>query len=139
MKDFQLIHIRNHQVEDREKLHRWIDKYLDNLAQGKDKDYEICFDETDKTKAQNNYYWGQLTKMARAYGSTPDKLHEYFKEMFLPTERFIVLIADRKRATTKGLEKDLMTEYIDKCIQFSAEELQYVWGDCEEYRHQYQF
>lgn len=131
MKYLQHIRKVDGAVQDREKLLRWFNKYLDKMPDG---EQIIEFDDVERTGAQNRYYWVILGIMAQSFGTTPNELHEYFKAEYLPQQEYFTLIRQRKLTSTTEQTKDQMTNYLERVIQFAAEQ-GVVIPDIEEYKH----
>lgn len=120
------------QVVAQSKLVKAFEKRLNNLPDGT---FRVVIEKTDKTKAQNDYYWSMVTAMARQTGNDENEMHEALKDMFLPADKYITRIISTQRNTTKGLTKDEFSNYIEACAKWSAEHLNFVWEDPEEYKH----
>ncbi len=133
MKHLQHIQKIDGEVQDREKLLRWFSRYLDKMPNG---EQVIEFIETTRTDAQNKYYWVVLSIMAAELGTTPNELHEYFKSEFLPTQEYFTMIRHKRLTSTAEQSKDQMTQYLNRVIQFAAEQ-GVVIPDIEEYKHNY--
>ena len=61
-----------------------------------------------RNTAQNNYYWAMLTDFGKQCGYHSEEMHEVCKTKF-------------KIKSTKELNKDEFTEYLDRIHQFAAE------------------
>lgn len=131
MRNLTYIHKVNGEVQDREKLLRWFNRYLDTCPNG---DMLIEFVSAPRTQAQNAYYWVVVGDIAKYIGITPDELHEYFKEMFLPKEEYFVVIKNKQKESTTTLNVDEMGAFIDNAIRFGAEHGAPI-QDLEEYKH----
>ncbi len=131
MKQLQHIVKQDGEVQDRDKLLRWFSRYLDKMPNG---EQVIEFIETTRTDAQNKYYWVVLSIMASELGTTPNELHEYFKSEFLPTQEYFTMIRHKRMSSTTEQSKDQMTGYLNKVIQFAAEQ-GVIIPDIEEYKH----
>lgn len=131
MRNLTYIHKVNGEVQDREKLLRWFNRYLDTCPNG---DMLIEFVSAPRTQAQNAYYWVVTGIIARHLGISSDELHEYFKEMYLPKQEYFVAIKKKQIQSTTILNVDEMAAMIDKVIQFAAEH-GVVIPDLEEYKH----
>ena len=131
MRNLTYIHKVNGEVQDREKLLRWFNRYLDTCPNG---DMLIEFVSAPRTQAQNAYYWVVVGDIAKHIGIAPDELHEYFKEMFLPKEEYFVVIKNKQKESTPTLNVDEMGAFIDNTIRFGAEHGAPI-QDLEEYKH----
>ena len=131
MRNLTYIHKVNGEVQDREKLLRWFNRYLDTCPNG---DMLIEFVSAPRTQAQNAYYWVVTGIIARNLGISSDELHEYFKEMYLPKQEYFVAIKKKQIQSTTILNVDEMAAMIDKIILFAAEH-GVVIPDLEEYKH----
>ena len=131
MRNLTYIHKVNGEVQDREKLLRWFNRYLDSCPNG---DMLIEFVSAPRTHAQNAYYWVITGIIASHLGISSDELHEYFKEEFLPKQEYFVAIKKKQIQSTTILNVDEMAKVIDKAIQFAAEN-GVVIPDLEEYKH----
>jgi hypothetical protein len=131
MRNLTYIHKVNGEVQDREKLLRWFNRYLDTCPNG---DMLIEFVSAPRTQAQNAYYCVVVGDIAKYIGITPDELHEYFKEMFLPKEEYFVVIKNKQKESTTTLNVDEMGAFIDNAIRFGAEHGAPI-QDLEEYKH----
>lgn len=131
MRNLTYIHKVNGEVQDREKLLRWFNRYLDTCPNG---DMLIEFVSAPRTNAQNAYYWVVTGIIARHLGISSDELHEYFKEMYLPKQEYFVAIKKKQIQSTTILNVDEMAAMIDKVVQFAAEH-GVVIPDLEEYKH----
>ena len=97
MRNLTYIHKVNGEVQDREKLLRWFNRYLDTCPNG---DMLIEFVGAPRTNAQNAYYWVVTGIIARHLGISSDELHEYFKEMYLPKQEYFVAIKKKQIQST---------------------------------------
>jgi hypothetical protein len=131
MRNLTYIHKVNGEVQDREKLLRWFNRYLDTCQNG---DMLIEFVSAPRTNAQNAYYWVVIGIIARNLGISTDELHEYFKEMYLPKQEYFVAIKKKQIQSTTILNVDEMAAMIDKVVRFAAEN-GVVIPDLEEYKH----
>lgn len=131
MKAIQRIRKTNGEVEDRDRLLRWFSRYLDRMPDG---EQLIEFIETSRTDAQNKYYWVILGIMAQEFGTTAEELHEYCKAEFLPTQEWFTLIRRKQLTSTTEQSKNQMSDYIERVIQFAAEN-GIALPDLEEYKH----
>lgn len=131
MKAIQRIRKTNGEVEDRDRLLRWFSRYLDRMPDG---EQLIEFIETSRTDAQNKYYWVILGIMAQEFGTTAEELHTYFKAEFLPSQEYFTLIRQKRMTSTTEQSKDQMSDYIERVIQFAAEN-GIALPDLEEYKH----
>jgi hypothetical protein len=61
-----------------------------------------------RNTAQNNYYWAMLTALGVQCGYHAEEMHEVCKRHF-------------KISTTKELNKDEFSEYLDRIHQWAAE------------------
>ena len=61
-----------------------------------------------RNTAQNNYYWKMITEFGRQCGYHPDEMHEVCKAKF-------------RINSTKDLNKDEFSEYLDRIHQWAAE------------------
>lgn len=132
MKNLCYIRKTDGQVEDKDKLLRWFERYLDKMPDG---EVLIEFNPTDRTDAQNKFMWVCINIIAQTFGITPADLHEHFKSEWLPSEEYLVLVKSKKKRSTTDMTKDEMTEYLDKIIRFAAEE-GIVIPDPQIYKHQ---
>lgn len=126
MKTSQRIHKVDGEVIAKDQLMKWIERLLSRLPDG-----EVVLEirPTDITDAQRRYYFQEVGNMASYFGTTKDNLHKRLKMAFFPD-----MMIDIGKNSITDLDKDQMTEYIDSCIRFSAEQ-GYIWGDPEEYKH----
>jgi hypothetical protein len=131
MRNLTYIHKVNGEVQDREKLLRWFNRYLDTCQNG---DMLIEFVSAPRTQAQNAYYWVVVGIIARHLGITNDELHEYFKEIYLPKEEYFVIIKNKQKESTTTLNVDEMGAFLDNAIRFGAEHGVPI-QDLEEYKH----
>lgn len=119
-------------VQEREKLIRWFNRLLDKIQDG---ELVIELNPTDRTDAQNKYYWVLVHILAQSFGISDNQMHEFLKSAFLPSQDYFVLIKKKQLSSTTEQNKDEMTEYIEKVIRFGAEQ-GIVLPDAEEYKHQ---
>ena len=131
MKNLAYIHKVNGQIQDREKLLKWFNNYLDKCPNG---DQLIEFVGAPRTTAQNAYYWVVCDLIARHLGSTSLEMHEYFKDELLPKTEYFVVIKKIKSDSTTTLDKDQFGLFLDRVIQRAAE-LGVEVPDLEEYKH----
>lgn len=131
MKAIQRIRKTNGDVENRDRLLHWFSRYLDRMPDG---EQLIEFIETSRTDAQNKYYWVILGIMAQEFGTTTEELHTYFKAEFLPSQEYFTLIRQKRLTSTTEQSKDQMSDYIERVIQFAAEN-GIALPDLEEYKH----
>ena len=131
MRNLTYIHKVNGEVQDREKLLRWFNRYLDTCPNG---DMLIEFVSAPRTTAQNAYYWVVLEHQARHFGADKNDLHAYYKQEYLPKEEYFVVVKKTQAETTTSLNRDEMAEYVDKVIQNGAEN-GCPMPDLEEYKH----
>lgn len=132
MKSLTYIHKVNGEVQDREKLLRWFNRYLDTCPNG---DMLIEFVSAPRSAAQNKYYWVITGIIARHLGITSDELHEYFKDTFIPKQEYFVAIKKKQTTqTTTSLNVDEMGQLIDSAVRFAAEH-GVIIPDLEEYKH----
>ena len=61
-----------------------------------------------RNTAQNNYYWTMLTEFGKQCGYHSDEMHEVCKRKF-------------KIKSTKDLNRDEFSEYLDRIHQWAAE------------------
>ena len=83
--------------------------------------YEVMPTErVQRTNLQNRYYWVAVVGIpAQHFGYLSEEMHDAFKIMFLKMH------AEGKPDTIKSttaLSTQEFSEYVDKCIQFCAEE-----------------
>ena len=109
----------------REKLEKWITRLLDRLPDG---DLILEIRQCDITEQQRKYYYSQVSKMAVYFGMEMQSLHKRLKMLFFPEDMIEI-----GKTSIKDLDEQKMSQYIDDCIRFSAEQ-GYVWGDAEEYK-----
>jgi len=120
-------------VQEREKLLAWFNNYLDNMQ---DSEQTITIEPCGRTEAQNRYYWGVvLSTISVNIGESRDKLHQLFKEQFLPKEEYITFIKNIKMESTTQAETDEFSNYMQQIIQWAAESLNIYIPDAEEYKH----
>ena len=131
MKAIQRIRKTNGEAEDRDRLLRWFSRYLDRMPDG---EQLIEFIDTSRSDAQNKYYWVILGIMANEFGTTAEELHTYFKSEFLPSQEYFTLIRQKRITSTTEQSKDQMSDYIERVIQFAAEN-GVALPDLEEYKH----
>lgn len=82
-----------------------------------------------RSNNQNAMYWGLiLPTIANDLGYTSDELHSVFKRMFLP-RKYITIKGKRKLVdpTTTKLTTQQFTEYIEKILVWSSQELGTEW------------
>lgn len=132
MKTAQRITKKDGEVVNRDKLVKWFNRYLDKMADG---EYTLAIDDTTRTSPQNAYYWVCLGIIATEIGTTPDYLHSFYKEQFLPKEEYIVLIQSKQKKSTTQQTRHEFAEYLDKVIRHAAE-MGVILPDIEEYKHQ---
>jgi hypothetical protein len=109
------------------RLHAQLEKLA---AEGKldpAKEYGLYL--TDKkavrTKSQNNYYWGViLTVFGDAIGEEPKAVHDIFKRMFAPYTMKLFPGGKKRRVvkSSSDMTVEEMSKYIERCIQFCAEQ-----------------
>lgn len=76
----------------------------------------------NRTKKQNNYYWGcVLEDIGKHVGEHPEDLHEIFKAKFLRRKRLWRGQELVTLGSTSKLTSDEFGEYIQRCIQEGAE------------------
>ena len=81
-------------------------------------------DKPSRSTNQNKYYWSICLGMVSEFtGHTPEELHEYFKEMFLPHKQ--VLDKSIVMSSTK-LKTDEFEKYLEDIRRFAAEKLNVV-------------
>lgn len=131
MKNLTYIHKVNGKIEDREKLIKWFNNYLDKCNNG---DWMVEFVQTPRTDVQNKYYWVIVGIIAQSLGTSALDLHEYFKKTYLPSQEYFVVIKKKQLTSTTELTKDEMGTLIDNVIQFAAE-YGVIIPDLEEYKH----
>lgn len=131
MKTLQRIRKIGGEVQHRDKLLKWFDRLLDKMPDG-DRIIEIV--ECSRTDQQNKYYWVVLGIMATSFGTTAEELHEYFKATYLPSQEYFTLIGKKQLKSTTEQTKDQFTVYLERVIQFAAEN-GVVLPDIEEYKH----
>lgn len=119
------------EVEDRDKLIRWINMLLDKMTDG---EHLIEISPTDRTDAQNKFYWVCVRIIANTFGVSPNDLHEHFKSEWLPSQEYFVLTKRKQVRSTSEMTKDEMSEYLEKVIRLAAEQ-GIVIPDPEEYKH----
>lgn len=93
---------------------RAVDDYLASVDK---KSLIIRIDKEKSVRSynQNRYYWFYLRLIANDSGHTEDELHQLFKRIFLPPTFITVLGREIKvPSTTKGLNKNEFSEYLDK-------------------------
>ena len=61
-----------------------------------------------RSASQNNYYWIIIKQVAKEIGYTPDEMHNVVKEHF-------------KIKSTKELEQDEFSDFIDRLIRYFAQ------------------
>lgn len=134
MKTIQHLHKINGEVVEREKLLKWFNRVLDKMADG---DYVLDIDTTNRTDAQNRYYWGVvIPTLSNSFGISRDDIHEFLKDKFLPSQEYFVLTRQKKLSSTTAQTIDEMSSYLEKTIKFAAEQ-GVIIPDAEEYKHQY--
>ena len=133
MKMMQRIRKEGGVVQDREKLLKWFNKLLDKLPDG---EIVLELNPTDRTDAQNKYYWVIVHILANEFGITDNNMHEYLKDTFLPKREYFVLIKNKQLKSTTEQNKDEMSSYIDNVISFASEH-GIILPDIEEYKHKY--
>lgn len=128
-----IAHIRKvgGEIEDREKLTKWFDRLLNKLPDG---EHLLEINPTDRTDAQNKFYWVCVRILANNFGISPEELHEHFKSEWLPSQEFFILTKRKQLRSTTDMSKDEMSVYIDKVIRLAAEQ-GIVIPDPEEYKH----
>jgi hypothetical protein len=100
------------------------------VEQGKidpNKEYGLYI--TDKkavrTTSQNNYYWGVvLTVFGDAIGEEAKAVHDIFKRMFAPYTMKLFPGGKKRRVvkSSSDMTVEEMSKYIERCIQFCAEQ-----------------
>jgi hypothetical protein len=78
-----------------------------------------------RTKSQNNYYWGViLTVFGDAIGEEPKAVHDIFKRMFAPYTMKLFPGGKKRRVvkSSSDMTVEEMSKYIERCIQFCAEQ-----------------
>ncbi len=83
-----------------------------------------------RSNSQNAMYWGYiLPEIANETGHTAEELHFFFKRMFLP-KKFIKVGKKRLMAepSTTRLSTKEFSEYVEKIIVWSAQELGIEWN-----------
>ena len=73
-------------------------------------DVSIVINTLPKTRSpqQNNYYWMIVKSVAKDIGYTPDEMHEVVKVKF-------------KIDSTKNLEQEEFSDFLDRLIRYFAE------------------
>lgn len=132
MRNVQYVRKVDGVVEDKDKLLKWFERFLEKMSDG---EVLIEFTSTSRTDAQNKYYWVINGIIGRHLGMRPEDVHKMFKEMFLPKTDYFVAIKQKQLRSTTEQTKDQMREYLDNVIQFTAEEIGIVLPDLEEYKH----
>ena len=77
-----------------------------------------------RTKSQNNYYWGVILKtFGDACGMELEEVHSIFKRMFAGYEMRPFPGGKRRKVekSTTAMNTKEMSEYIEKCIMFCAQ------------------
>ena len=133
MKLMQRIRKVGGEVQDREKLLKWFNKLLDKLPDG---EIVLELNPTDRTDAQNKYYWVLVHILAGSFGITDKDMHDYPKDTFLPKREYFLMIKNKQLRSTTEQNKDEMSEYIENVIAFASEQ-GIVIPDIEEYKHSY--
>ena len=131
MRNVQYVRKVDGEVEDKEKLLKWFGRFLDKMPDG---EVLIEFTSTSRTDAQNKYYWVINGIIGRTIVMHPEDVHKYFKECFLPKTEYFVAIKEKQLRSTTEQTKEQMAVYLDKVIQFAAEQ-GIVIPDLEEYKH----
>jgi len=128
-----LAHIRKEggEIQDKPKLVKWFCRLLDKLPDG---DHVVEIAPTDRTDMQNRFYWVCVNIISHQFGISSEQLHEHFKSEWLPRQEYFILTKHKQIRSTSDMNKDEMTEYIDKVIRFAAEQ-GIVIPDPEEYKH----
>ena len=77
-----------------------------------------------RTNAENRYYWGVVVRMiSDEMGVLPDEAHDFLKSLFLK----VGVEANGKRweitKSTASLSVQEFEDYVEKCRQWSANEL----------------
>lgn len=132
MKQMQRIRKVGGTVEEREKLLRWFNRYLDKMPDG---EQWIEMIEDNRTLQQNKYYHVVLATIAQEVGCTHEQIADHCKAEFLPSREWITLIRRKQVGSSRDLSKDEMAAYIDRIILWASEELGIVIPDIEEYKH----
>jgi hypothetical protein len=100
-----------------------LDKHLLNLI-GKIVEIIIKPFRHKRTVPQNSYYWFCLSMISEPTGYTTDELHEFFKRIYL---KKIITIGGKEyevSQSTKNLDTDRFTKYIDKIKAFALAKLE---------------
>ena len=86
-----------------------------NLTQGKPIWVRVQNNNPTRTQAQNQFYWGiYLPTIAKEWGGDKDSLHNYFKELFVPSEIDILPNGRKLKRykTTTDMTTKEFSEYI---------------------------
>src|SRR3990167_6389614 len=99
-------------------------KSIISYFEGKDIDVIVRAHRKDRSNLQNRYYWVAVIGIpAKHFGYLPSEMHNAFKMIFL--RKF----AEGKPETvcsTKELSTVEFAEYMEKCIQWCAENSIYI-------------
>jgi len=107
----------------------YLKNFLREMSEGQFLIIDIEKRKNIRSLSQNSLYWGYILPTIADYtGYTSEELHSVFKRQFLP-RKYITLANKRKLVdptTTKLTTKDF-TEYIEKIMVWSAQELSMEW------------
>ena len=106
------------------------DKFLSNFTEEDLLDIEIKKWKENRSRKQNNYYWGVVVMMISEHtGFETEETHEVLKRKFL---RYIKEYKGKRywfTRSTVDLKTDEFVEYIDKIRRFASQELGVVIPD----------
>ena len=92
---------------------------------------EITEKRVRRTISQNNLYWLWLTCLSFETGNDRMKLHEYFKDEFIPAELFEMFGKVKSLKSTTGLNTVQFKYLLDHVQQFASSELAITLPDPE--------
>ena len=100
-------------------LERWL-----NCLNGKAVEMVIKVYRNKRTIPQNSYYWGiVLSMIADSTGYTTEELHEFFKRLYLKKIITIGGVDYEVSESTKKLNTEQFSQYIEKIKKFSVMKL----------------
>ena len=95
---------------------------------------EITEKRVRRTISQNNLYWLWLTCLSFETGNDRMKLHEYFKDEFIPAELFEMFGKVKSLKSTTGLNTVQFKYLLDHVQQFASSELAITLPDPEDHK-----
>ena len=109
------------------------DKFMVYLSGLEGKRFELTLEKERhaRTLSQNAYYWGVVVEiLANHFGYEPEEMHEALKFKFLKKFEGSDLVTV---GSTRKLSTVEFGEYIDKIMEWAAEEYQVVIPNAGEY------